>query len=163
MYCKVFRGRGCLPAGATRRGTLLAGNGILPRALIPRQLKGQGEKVREMMDAGEIDLREGYERLFKVLGDANDKSRKKPRRQRLRRQLDQLPPDEREQLIDDYENAAFRNFKDIRWGLSWPSDSEGEEEDDNVGDDESEDDEPEDDEPEDDEPEDDGMEEDGRP
>ncbi len=113
-----------------------------------------------MVDAGEIDLREGYERLFKVLGDANDKSRKTSRRERLRRQLNQLPPDEREQLIDDYENAAFRNLKDIRWGLSWPSDSEGEEEDDEPEDDEPEDDEPEDDEPEDDEPEDDEPEDD---
>ncbi|KAI4170271.1 MAG: hypothetical protein LQ346_008880 [Caloplaca aetnensis] len=83
-------------------------------------------------------------------GIANDKSREKPRRERLRRQLHQLPPDEREQLIDKYESSAFSNLKDVRWGLSWPSDSEGEEEDDNVGDDESEDDEPKDDEMEDD-------------
>lgn len=93
-----------------------------------------------MVDAGEIDMTEGYERLFKVLGDANDKSRKKPRRERLCRQLHQLPPDEREQLIDMYEDSAFRNLKEIRWGLSWLGDSEGEEEDDEVTDDEPEDD-----------------------
>ncbi|KAL8653205.1 MAG: hypothetical protein Q9226_003946 [Calogaya cf. arnoldii] len=94
--------------------------------MVNAAIDSQGKKLREMLDDGEIDKMEGIEKAFKVLGDAWDNSRKRTRRQRLQRQLHGLSADEREELIDRNEKFGFNDFlKEIRWGLSWPSDSEG--------------------------------------